>query len=240
MNPNQTAGPDVPMTAQVPEIAPIVPEAPLPPPRHAVLVCDDDRLVLATLAGALRAAGLGVIEADNGDDAILLARQHRPDLAILDMRMSGKSGLDVAAYLRDFVGLPFLFLSAYGDGESIRRARAFGAIEYLVKPIDTRQVVATVSNLLDQLQQQGPDGGDLGEGAGLSAEPLVWSRELALAVGILMEREHLNRQAAMRRLAAQAREQTRSFESMARELVDELDRRHSAPEAAPGVPFEVG
>ncbi|MEI7447824.1 MAG: response regulator, partial [Burkholderiales bacterium] len=56
-------------------------------PRATILVCDDDRLVLATLVHGLKSAGYDVIEADNGDDAILLARERRPDLALLDMRM---------------------------------------------------------------------------------------------------------------------------------------------------------
>ncbi len=54
-----------------------------------ILVVDDDRLVLATLAHGLAQAGHDVIDADNGDDAILLAHEHRPDLALLDIRMEG-------------------------------------------------------------------------------------------------------------------------------------------------------
>mgnify|MGYP003415151267 CR=1 FL=1 len=50
-----------------------------PPP--LVMVVDDDRLVLATLVAGLKQAGLDVIETDNGDDAILLARKHKPKLA---------------------------------------------------------------------------------------------------------------------------------------------------------------
>jgi CheY-like chemotaxis protein len=69
--------------------------------KGAILVVDDDRLVLATLAHGLTQAGYDVIDADNGDDAILLAREHRPDLALLDIRMEGKTGFDVAAYLRE-------------------------------------------------------------------------------------------------------------------------------------------
>lgn len=132
------------------------------PPR-TVLLCDDDRLILATLSSAMRAAGLEVIEADNGDDAILLARQHRPDLAVLDMRMNGKSGLDVAAYLRDYVGTPFLFLSAFGDDATVRQALAFGALDYLVKPLDSRRVVDTVVRLLDDPGRHGSHrhGGEL-------------------------------------------------------------------------------
>ena len=62
-----------------------------------ILVVDDDRLVLATVTHGLAQAGYEVIDADNGDDAILLAREHRPELALLDIRMEGKSGFDVAA-----------------------------------------------------------------------------------------------------------------------------------------------
>src|SRR5439155_26738547 len=78
-----------------------------------ILVVDDDRLVLATLAHGLSQAGYDVLDADNGDDAILLAREHRPDLALLDIRMQGKSGFDVAAYLREYCRMPFMFLSAF-------------------------------------------------------------------------------------------------------------------------------
>ena len=60
-----------------------------------ILVVDDDRLVLATVTHGLAQAGYDVIDADNGDEAILLARQHKPDLALLDIRMEGKSGFDV-------------------------------------------------------------------------------------------------------------------------------------------------
>ena len=55
--------------------------------KGTILVVDDDRLVLATLTHGLTQAGYDVIDADNGDDAILLAREHRPDLALLDIRM---------------------------------------------------------------------------------------------------------------------------------------------------------
>ena len=116
--------------------------------RSTILVCDDDRLVLATLSHGLKNAGFDVVEADNGDDAILLARERRPDLALLDMRMNGKTGLDVAAYLRDHVGTPFMFLSAFNDERIVRQAIEFGALAYLVKPLDVRQIVPAVHSAL--------------------------------------------------------------------------------------------
>src|SRR3954468_21011345 len=112
--------------------------------KGTVLVVDDNRLVLATLADGLTRAGYDVIDADNGDDAILLARQHRPDLALLDIRMEGMSGFDVAAYLRESLQTPFMFLSAFADDDTVAQVKALGAVAYLVKPLDIAQIVPTV------------------------------------------------------------------------------------------------
>lgn len=109
-----------------------------------ILVVDDDRLVLATVTHGLSRAGFEVIDADNGDDAILLARQHRPDLALLDIRMEGKSGFDVADYLRESLGTPFMFLSAFSDNATVAKVKELGAVAYLVKPLDIAQIVPTV------------------------------------------------------------------------------------------------
>src|SRR3978361_2394908 len=95
-----------------------------------ILVVDDDRLVLATVTHGLAKAGYDIIDADNGDDAILLARQHRPDLALLDIRMEGMSGFDVAAYLRESLQTPFMFLSAFADDDTVAQVKALGAAAY--------------------------------------------------------------------------------------------------------------
>jgi len=196
-------------------------DVPAPAPRPVVLVCDDDRIVLATLAGALGDAGYEVIEADNGDDAILLARQHRPSIALLDMRMDGKSGLDVAAYLRDYVGTPFVFLSALGDESLIARAREFGALDYLVKPVEVDTIAAAVAEALRRSASR--------DAAAARRDTLPTDAALvrAVAVGILMERLSLARAAAEARLAVLAREVARTEAQLADELVrgfDLLDR----------------
>ena len=109
-----------------------------------ILVVDDDRLVLATLTHGLAQAGYEVIDADNGDDAILLAREHKPELALLDIRMEGKSGFDVAAYLREYCQIPFMFLSAFSDEATVNQVKSLGALSYLVKPLDIQQIVPAV------------------------------------------------------------------------------------------------
>jgi response regulator NasT len=119
-----------------------------------ILVVDDDRLVLATVTHGLAKAGYEIIDADNGDDAILLARQHRPDLALLDIRMEGMSGFDVAAYLRESLQTPFMFLSAFSDDATVAQVKALGAVAYLVKPLDITQIVPTVEAALGTVRAQ--------------------------------------------------------------------------------------
>ncbi len=191
-------------------------------PHATILVCDDDRLVLITLASALKNAGYDVIEADNGDDAILLARQHRPDLALLDIRMDGKSGLDVASYLRDYVGTPFMFLSAFSDDAFIAKAREFGALDYLVKPIDIELIAPAVAQALRAARERDSrDAPSPGARANASAQDQEALR--LIAIGILMERFRLTRESAEQRLLALARQAARPEAQFAQDLVRSID-----------------
>lgn len=178
-----------------------------------VLVCDDDRLVLATVAHGLRGAGFDVIEAEDGDDAILLAREHRPDLALLDVRMGGKSGLDVAEYLRDHVGTPFMFLSAFGDDAVVRRATAAGALAYLVKPLDVGRIVPEVRAALARV------GADPGASPGPGDAAAAGLDPVALAVGVLAERLRLAPAAALERLGEIARSRGCTVRQAAEDVV---------------------
>ena len=58
--------------------------------------------------------------------------------------MEGKSGFDVAAYLREYCQMPFMFLSAFSDDDTVAQVKALGAVDYLVKPLDIRQIVPAV------------------------------------------------------------------------------------------------
>lgn len=90
-----------------------------------LLLVDDDRLVLATLSQGLAGAGYAVNTAESADEAeALLAGGERPDLAVLDVSMSGKSGLELAAKLHNFDHIPFILLSAYSDPAIVEQAAA--------------------------------------------------------------------------------------------------------------------
>jgi two-component system, response regulator PdtaR len=196
-----------------------------------ILVVDDDRLVLATVTQGLLEAGYEVIDADNGDDAILLAREHRPALALLDIRMEGMSGFDVAETLRDKYGIPFMFLSAFADEQTLATVKSLGALAYLVKPLEVGQIVPAVEAAFGRRRAQAgapaaaePRPGPAGA-PGPLADPLADS--VPIAVGVLMHRFSLTRQSARQRLQRQAQEQGLSLAQQAARVlaaVEDLSR----------------
>jgi two-component system, response regulator PdtaR len=211
------------MTSSVPA-APSAP--PAAPRKGKILVVDDDRLVLATVAHGLARAGYEVIDADNGDDAILLARQHRPDLALLDIRMEGKSGFDVADYLRSSLGTPFMFLSAFADDATVAQVKALGAVAYLVKPLDIAQIVPTVEAALSSVRARplaapAPVARAPAAPAPAPADPLA--DPVPVAVGVLMHRYSLPRAEALARLHRLAQADGRSLHAQAAALLDAVE-----------------
>lgn len=179
-----------------------------------ILIVDDDRLVLASLARGLRAAGYEIVEAACGEDALTAVEQAHPDLALLDMRMPGMSGLDVAAAL-SAKGVPFLFLSAYGDEETVAQAAQQGAMGYLVKPLDVPQIVPSLETALARAAERGA----LRESEASLVLSLESRREISMAVGVLMERRGLNREEAFEALRRHARAQQRKLQDVAAEIV---------------------
>jgi DNA-binding response OmpR family regulator len=192
-----------------------------------ILVVDDDRLVLATLAYGLAQAGFEVLDADNGDDAILLAREHRPDLALLDIRMEGLSGFDVAAYLRDHLQIPFMFLSAFADEDTVAKVKALGAVAYLVKPLDIHQIVPAVhaafAHRPPPVQDLAPQRPADASPASAPASLPALDQMVAMAVGVLMHRYSLSRHEALDRLQKLSAAENRDLREQASRLVEALE-----------------
>jgi len=191
-----------------------------------ILVVDDDRLVLAAVTHGLAQAGYEVVDADNGDEAILKARMLRPEIALLDIRMEGKSGFDVAEYLRDVARIPFMFLSAFADEATIAKVHELGAVAYLIKPLDIDQILPTVDEAFARLRagELAPAPAPQPAAAPVAAplaEPI--SDPLPLAVGVLMHRHSLTRAAARQRLQRMAAEQGISEAAQAERLVSAVE-----------------
>lgn len=187
--------------------------------KGTILVVDDDRLVLATLAYGLSQAGYDVIDADNGDDAILLAREHRPGLALLDIRMQGKSGFDVAAYLREYCRIPFMFLSAFADAQTVAQVKALGALAYLVKPLDVGQILPVVAEAFASLNSPGREPAPKAS----VATRTVPEPEVLMAMGVLMHRHSQTRVAAYEQLQRLAAAENLTMAEQAARILERIE-----------------
>jgi CheY-like chemotaxis protein len=116
-----------------------------------VLIVDDDASVRLICAVNLTAEGLHVLEAENGLDALEQARCEGPDLVVTDVKMPGIDGFQLAERLhRDerTRRIPLIFLSGEVEQANVKRARALGALAYLTKPFDSRELASFVAREL--------------------------------------------------------------------------------------------
>ena len=111
--------------------------------RTSVLVAEDDVITRWDLREILEAHGYQVIESGDGNEAVRLARLHRPDVLLLDVKMPGLDGLEVAERLAE-EALPIILLTAYSQPPLIGRAKDLGVQAFLVKPAPEAEVVAAV------------------------------------------------------------------------------------------------
>ena len=195
-----------------------------------ILVVDDDRLVLALLARGLRDAGYQVSEASNGEQAFELARAKNPDLALLDVRMPGMSGIELGRLLRERTGVPFLYLSAYGQADVVKSAAEHGALGYLVKPLDIPQILPSIEAALARAAEIGK----LRDAEAQLNEALANSREISTAVGVLMERAHLDQKQAFEALRNHARAQRRKVQDVAKDVISGVETINRVLGVEPG------
>ncbi|MGI4731055.1 MAG: response regulator transcription factor, partial [Janthinobacterium lividum] len=115
---------------------------------RTILVVDDDPHIRQLLVFALDKAGLGAIEAGDGEQALALAAAQMPDLVVLDINMPRMDGLEVCRRLRAAGETPILFLSSRDDEIDRVLGIELGADDYVVKPFSPREVVARVMAIL--------------------------------------------------------------------------------------------
>ncbi|MCD4686253.1 MAG: response regulator transcription factor [Anaerolineae bacterium] len=127
-----------------------------------ILIADDEQHIIDTVRAYLENAGLTVVTARNGRDALFTFRHEKPDLVLLDVMMPEMDGWEAARLIRRESDVPILFLTARVDDVDKITGLELGADEYITKPFSPRVVVAQVRAVLRRAY------GDL------STEPTTW------------------------------------------------------------------
>ncbi len=117
----------------------------VPPLTTRVVIAEDEALIRLDLKEMLEEEGYSVVgEAGDGQRAVELAREHRPDLVILDVKMPILDGISAAEQIAAESIAPVLMLTAFSQRELVERARDAGAMAYLVKPFSKSDVVPAI------------------------------------------------------------------------------------------------
>ncbi len=120
--------------------------------RPLVLVADDEPDIRGLLSRALERAGYQVIAAGDGDEAFDLALEHLPALAVIDVVMPGRSGLELVRDLRRRAvtrSMPIILTSAHVREADLQLGHAAGADRYVTKPLSPRELITCVEGLLE-------------------------------------------------------------------------------------------
>ena len=116
-----------------------------------ILVVDDDRDFRWTVDNILDAAGYEILQAQDGAEALILLEENIPDLVLLDYRMPGRDGLQVAGDMKQRIpGVPIILITAYAEIHTAVKAMKMGVYDYITKPVDNNDLVFTVKRALEK------------------------------------------------------------------------------------------
>jgi AmiR/NasT family two-component response regulator len=135
-------------------------------------------------------------EAHDGEEAIALARELAPDLAIMDVKMPKVDGIEAARRIIEERPIPIVMLTAYGQEELVSRAAEAGVFGYLVKPFREADLLPAIQTARARAEELAA----VREEAESLAEALAARKAIERAKGLLMEKEGLNEQDAFARL----------------------------------------
>jgi AmiR/NasT family two-component response regulator len=162
-----------------------------------ILVAEDETIIRLDLRALLEQAGFDVCgEARDGVEAVELARELRPDLAVMDVKMPRLDGIEAARRILEERPIPIVMVTAYGQDEIVSRAVEAGVFGYLVKPFreqDLLPAIQTARARHDELQALRAEAESL-------ADALAARKAIERAKGVLMAKEGLTEQEAFERL----------------------------------------
>jgi response regulator NasT len=121
-----------------------------------VVIAEDEAIIRLDLKEILLDEGYEVVgETGRGDEAVELVRTHRPDLAILDIKMPGRDGLQAARDIRDLdAQVAVLLLTAFSQRALIDEAREAGVAAYLVKPFQRIELIPAIDQAMSRCEQE--------------------------------------------------------------------------------------
>ncbi|HNR96498.1 MAG: putative transcriptional regulatory protein pdtaR [Chloroflexi bacterium ADurb.Bin180] len=199
--------------------------------RTRILIADDESLILMDLREMLTNLGYLVVgEANDGRSAVNMARELRPDLVLMDIKMPDMDGVEAAKILTSEKVAPVLLLTAYSQQELIDRAREAGVVGYLVKPFRESNLAPAIQITLarfEEFRAVQKEADDL-------KDALETRKIVDRAKGILMDTQNLSEQEAFRRIQKMSMNTRRPMKDIAEAIILASEMKHDESAAPHG------
>lgn len=181
-----------------------------------IVIADDESIIRLDLKETLQRMGHRVVaEAGDGRTAVDLVRQHRPDLAVLDVKMPELDGVDAAQEIAAERLAPVLLLTAYSQQDLVQRAMEAGVFAYVVKPFTESDLLPAIGVAIARFREFHA----IAEEARSLAGALETRKLVDRAKGILMDRHGLKEQEAFRRIQQQSMHSRKSMREIAEAIL---------------------
>ncbi|MGH8791113.1 MAG: ANTAR domain-containing response regulator [Stackebrandtia sp.] len=196
--------------------------------RRRVLIAEDEGLIRLDLAEMLAEEGYDVVaEAADGEAAVKLAEEKKPDLVICDIQMPIMDGLQAAEKIVAARIAPVVILTAFSQRDLIEKARSAGAMAYLVKPFQKSDLVPAIELSLARFAEMTA----LEKEVDSLTERLEVRKLVDRAKGLLMTRYGMGEPDAFRWIQRAAMDHRMSMKAVAARIVDESQESESPPES---------
>jgi two-component system, response regulator PdtaR len=184
--------------------------------RSKVVVAEDEAIIRLDLKEMLEEEGFEVVgEAADGDSAVRLAREQRPQLVIMDIKMPGLDGLQAAERITEQDLAAVLILTAFSQRDLVHRAAEAGAMGYVVKPFQKADLMPAIEIALARYSQLSA----LRKETASVSEQLAVRKLVDRAKGVLMDRDGMSEAAAFRFLQKRAMDQRRPLREVAEDVM---------------------
>ena len=187
-----------------------------------VIVADDETIIRLDIKEMLTEAGHNVVaEAADGEEAVKLAIEFKPDLVIMDVKMPKMDGITAARLINDKHIAPVLLLTAYSQTDLIEKAKEAGVLAYLVKPIREEQLFPAIEIARSRFAEIKT----LGEELDYLKESLETRKLLDRAKGILMAAHNITEAEAYRTMQQYSMNQRTTLKELAEAIIAAAAKR---------------
>jgi response regulator NasT len=194
----------------------------VPPQTTRVVIAEDEALIRLDLKEMLEEEGYAVVgEAGDGETAVKLAEEHRPDLVILDVKMPVLDGISAAERIAKERLAPVLMLTAFSQRELVERARDAGAMAYLVKPFSKSDLVPAIEMAVSrftELKQLELEIADL-------SQRLETRKLVDRAKSVLQTKYGLTEPAAFRWIQKTSMDRRMTMQAVAQAVIEEVPEK---------------